>query len=113
MDDQATESRTGALRSERTRAAPFACADIGPGAIAMTSATIVQRLTGRAAIAVVFWFVSETLGSGEGTPLSVDAAPGAPVRRGATIHQPLQKLSVPVSRVRRSPFWLSSLRFRE
>jgi len=52
MDDQASESRTGALRSERARATPFACPDVSIGVIAMTSATVVQGLTGRANIAI-------------------------------------------------------------
>lgn len=76
MDDQATESRTGALRPERTGATPFACADVGPGVIAMTSTTVVQRLTGRADIPIAFRFVSETLESEERTPLSVDTVAG-------------------------------------
>jgi len=58
------ESRTGALRSQRTRAT------LGPGVIAMTSAAVVQHLTGRAEIAIVFRFVRETLGTEEWTPLN-------------------------------------------
>ena len=45
MNDQATECRTGALWSQRARATPFACPDIGPGAIAMTSTTVVPQET--------------------------------------------------------------------
>ena len=72
MDDQASESRTRALRSEYAWATPFACPDVSPGMIAMTLAAVVQKLTGRADIAIVFRFVSETLGTEEWTPLSVD-----------------------------------------
>jgi hypothetical protein len=51
MDDQASESRTRALRSERARATPFACPDVSPGVIAMTLAAVVQRLARWADIA--------------------------------------------------------------
>jgi len=46
VDDKTAECGTGALRSERAWAAPFTRADVGPGMIAMTSAAVVQRLTG-------------------------------------------------------------------
>ena len=72
VDDQASESRTRALRSERARATPFACPDVGPGMIAMTSAAVIQRLARRADITILFRFVSEMLGAEEWTPLSVD-----------------------------------------
>ena len=42
----------------------------------MTLAAVVQGLTGRADIAIVFRFVSETLGSEEWTPLSVNTVTG-------------------------------------
>src|SRR5713101_3549089 len=113
MDDQASESRTRALRSERARATPFACSDVGPGVIAMTSAAVVHNLTGRADIAIVFRFVSETLGSEEWTPLSVDTVAGSHIRSDAPIRQPLQELPVPVGRVGRYRFWFSSLPLRE
>lgn len=89
MDDQASESRTGALRSERARATPFACSDVGPGVNAMTLTTVVQRLTGRAEIAILFRFISETLGAEEWTPLSVDTVAGSHVRGDVPIRQPL------------------------
>jgi hypothetical protein len=56
MDDQTSQSRTGALRPERARATPFACPDVGPGVIAMTLTAVVQGLTSRADIAIVFQF---------------------------------------------------------
>ena len=65
MNAQAAESRTGALWSERARATPLAYPDVGPGVIAMTSATIVQWLTRRADIPVVSRFIRETLGTEE------------------------------------------------
>ena len=89
MDDQASESRTRALRPERARATPFAGPDVCPGVIAMTLAAVVQGLTGRADIAIVFQFVSETLGSEEWTPLSVDTVAGPHIGSDVTIRQPL------------------------
>ena len=89
MDDQASESRTGALRPERARATPFACPDVGPGVIAMTLTAVVQGLTSRADIAIVFQFVSETLGTEERTPLSVDTVAGPHIGSDVTIRQPL------------------------
>ena len=89
MNAQAAESRTGALWSERARATPFACPDVGPGVIAMTLAAVVQGLTGRADIAIVFRFVSETLGTEEWTPLSVDTVAGPHIGSDVTIRQPL------------------------
>jgi hypothetical protein len=41
----------------------------------MASTAIVQGLTGRAEIAIVFWFVGETVGTEVGTPLSSLGAP--------------------------------------
>src|ERR1700719_3503846 len=101
MDDQASESRTRALRPERARATPFACPDVGPGVMAMTLAAIVQRLTRRTEIAIVFRFISETRGTEEWTPLSVDTVAGPHIRRDAAIRQPLQELPVPIGRVGR------------
>src|SRR5215831_4294468 len=99
MDHQATESCTGALRSERAWAAPFAGADVSPGVVAMTLATVVQRLTRRADIAIVFRFVGETLGTEERTPLSVDTVAGAHIGRDVAIRQPLQELPIAVGGV--------------
>src|SRR5579864_2907547 len=113
MDDQTAESRTRALRSERARATPFAGPDVGPGAIAMTSAAIVQGLTGRADIAIVFRFISETLRTEEWTPLSVDAVAGSHIGSDVTIRQPLQELPVSVRGVSGHRFGGSSLPLRE
>ena len=89
MNDQATECRTGALWSQRAGTAPFACPDVGPGMIAMTSTAIVQRLTRRAGIAVVFRFISETLGSEEWASLSVDTVARPHIGCNVPIRQPL------------------------
>jgi hypothetical protein len=80
MDDQASESCTRTLRPECARATAFAGPDVGPGVIAMASTAIVQGLTGRAEIAIVFWFVGETVGTEVGTPLSVDTSRPPPIR---------------------------------
>src|SRR5882724_4015114 len=109
MDDQASESRTRALLSELARATPFASPDVSPGVIAMTLTAVVQGLTSRADIAIVFRLVSETLGTEEWTPLSVNTVTGSHIGRDAPIRQPLQELPVPVGRVGRYRFWLSSL----
>src|SRR5882762_4234503 len=113
MDDQASESRTRALLSELARATPFASPDVSPGVIAMTLTAVVQGLTSRADIAIVFRLVSETLGTEEWTPLSVNTVTGSHIGRDAPIRQPLQELPVPVGRVGRYRFWLSSLPLRE
>jgi hypothetical protein len=55
----------------------------------MTLTTVVQRLTGRAEIAILFRFISETLGAEEWTPLSVDTVAGSHVRGDVPIRQPL------------------------
>jgi hypothetical protein len=55
----------------------------------MTLAAIVQRLTRRADIAILFWLIRETLGSEEWTPLSVDAVADPHIGRDAPIRQPL------------------------
>ena len=78
MDNQAAEGSASALWSQRARATTFARPDVGPTVIPMTLAAIVQRLTGRAEIAIVFRFVSETLGTEEWTPLSVKSMEYAP-----------------------------------
>src|ERR1700730_7691999 len=89
MDDQAPEGSTGALWSERARAALFACPNVVESAIPINSPAVVQRLAGRTDIAVVFRFVSETLGAEEWTPLSVDTVAGPHVRRDVAGRQPL------------------------
>jgi hypothetical protein len=89
MNDQASESRTRALRSERARATPFARTDVSPTVIAMTFAAVVQGLTGRTDIAIVLWFVSETIGTEEWTPLSVDTVTSPHIGSDVTIRQPL------------------------
>src|SRR3974377_2539884 len=75
----------------------------------MTSATIVQRLTGRADIAIVFRFISESLGTEEWTSLSVDTVASAHIRRDVPLRQPLQELPIPVGRVGCHRFWWPSL----
>jgi hypothetical protein len=55
----------------------------------MTPAAVVQGLTGRTEIAIVFRFVSEMLGTKEWTPLSVDAVARAHIRSDVPIRQPL------------------------
>jgi hypothetical protein len=89
MNDQETECRTGALWSQRARATLFACPDVGPGVIALTSTIVVQRLTRRADIAIMFRFISETLGSEEWTSLSVDTVASPHIRCNVPIGQPL------------------------
>ena len=89
MYDQATEGSAGALGSEWTRTTSFACPDIGPGEIAMTSTTVVQGLARRADIAIVFRFVAETLGTIEGTVLAVDTVAGSHVGKDVVVGQPL------------------------
>jgi len=85
VDDQAPESSTGALWSERARATLFACPDVVEGAIPINSPPLVERLTGGADIAIVFRFVGETLGAKEWAPLSVDTVTGPHVRSDAPI----------------------------
>src|SRR5438477_5163550 len=108
VDDEAPESSTGALWSERTWATFFACSDVVEGSIAINSATVVEELTSRTDIAIVFRFVGETLGAKEWAPLSVDTVTGPHVRSDAPISQPLQELAVPVGRIGRHRFRLSS-----
>src|SRR5215467_14779558 len=64
--------------------------------VPMTSATVVERLARRTDIAIVFRFVSKTLGSEERAVLSMNAVASSHIRRDAPIHQPLQKLAVPI-----------------
>jgi hypothetical protein len=56
-------------------------------AVPSTLATVVQGLTGRADIAIVFRFVSETLGAEEWTPLSVDTVAGPHIGGDVTIRR--------------------------
>src|SRR5258708_38648905 len=65
----------------------------------MTLAAVVQGLTSRADVAIVFRFVTETLGTEEWTPLSVDTIAGPHIGRAVPIRQPLQELPGPVRRV--------------
>src|SRR5207245_1508568 len=113
VDDKAAEGSTGALWSERAWAAFFACPDVVEGSIAINSAPVVEYLAGGADIAIVFWFVRETLGAKVWTPLSVDTVAGSHVRSDVAIRQPLQEVPVPVGRVGRYRFWLSPLPLRE
>jgi|HubBroStandDraft_1064217.scaffolds.fasta_scaffold00503_3 hypothetical protein len=113
VDHQASESRARALRSERARATLFAGPDVSPGVIALTLAAVVEGLTGRADIAIVFWFVGETLGAKEWAPLAVDTVTGPHVGSDAPIGEPLQEFAVPVGRIGCHRFRLSSLPLRE
>ena len=108
VDDQPPEGSTGALRSQRARATLFAAPDVVEGAIPINASSIIEHLAGGTEIAIVFGLVSETLGTEERTPLSVNTVTGPHVGRDAAIRHPLQELSVPVGRVsyhrlRRSP----------
>ena len=89
VDDQAPEGSTGALWSERAWATFFGCSDVVEGSIAINSAIVVQGLTGRTGVAIVFRVVGETLGTKVGTSLSVDAVAGSHVGSDVTIRQPL------------------------
>jgi hypothetical protein len=51
----------------------------------MTLAAVVQGLTGRADIAIVFRLVSETVGTEEWTSLSVDTLTGSHIGSDVTI----------------------------
>src|SRR5262249_27413765 len=75
--------------------------------------TVVQLLPGRTTIAVAFRLISKTLGAVEGAVLALDTVAGSHIRDDAPIRQPLQKLSVPVGRVSRYRFGLSSLPLRK
>jgi len=83
------ESGTGALGSERTCTATFAGSDVVKGPIPMNSTTVVEGLASRTDVAIVFRFVSETLGAEEWTPLSVDTVAGPHVGGDAPVRQPL------------------------
>src|SRR5262252_10470613 len=96
MDHEATESRTRALRSQRARATAFACPDVAPGVIAMTATAVVQGLTGRADVAIVFRCIGKTLRTEERTVLAMDAVTGPHIRSDAAIRQPLQELPISV-----------------
>jgi hypothetical protein len=85
VDDEAAEGSAGALWSERTWATFFACSDVVEGSIAINLATVVEELTSRTDVAIVFRFVRETLGSKEWAPLSVDTVTGAHVGSDASI----------------------------
>jgi hypothetical protein len=113
VDDKAPEGSTGALWSERAWATFFARPDVVEGSITINSATVIEELTSRTDVAIVFRFVRETLRTEEWTPLSVDTVSGSHVRCDVPIRQPLQELSVPIRRVGRYRFWLSSLPLSE
>ena len=89
MDDKAPESGAGALWSERARATLLACPDVVEGAVPIHAATIVQHLSGRTDIAIVFRLIGEPLGTKEWTPLSVDTVAGPHIGSDVTIRQPL------------------------
>jgi len=77
VDDQSPDGSTGALCSQRARAALFACPDVVEGAVPINAPSVIEYLAGGTEIAIVFGLVSETLGTEERTPLSVDAVAGA------------------------------------
>jgi len=66
----------------------------------MNPTTIIKWLAGGTDVAIVFGLISKTLWPKEWAVLSVNAIPGAHVRSDVPIRQPLQKISVPVSRIR-------------
>ena len=72
MDDQASEGSTGALRSERARAALFTAPDVVEGMVPLNATSIIEYLAGGTEIAIVFGLIGKTLGPEERTPLSVD-----------------------------------------
>jgi hypothetical protein len=63
VDGQKTKDSTGALRFERTSTATFPGPDVSKGTVPQVAATVVQGLTRGADVAIVLWFVSETLGT--------------------------------------------------
>src|SRR6202163_674969 len=79
----------------------------------MDPTTIVEWLACGTDIRIILGFVSETFWTVEWTPLSMDTVTGPHVGSDASIHQPLQKLPVPVRGVGRYRFWFSSLPLRE
>src|SRR5271166_2580940 len=109
VDDKAPEGSTGALWSERARAALFGCPDVVESAVPMNPTAVVEGLARGTDITIVFRFVSETLGAEEWTPLSVNTVAGPHVGGDAPVCQPLQELPVPVGRIGRHRFGLSSL----
>src|SRR6266851_663281 len=109
VDGKAAECRAGALRSLRAGTTPFAGSDVGIGAVTNTPAAVVELLSCRAAIAVAFRLISKTLWAVERAVLSVDTVAGSHVGSDVPIRQPLQKLPVPVRRIRRDRVWRSSL----
>src|SRR5258708_38383741 len=60
VDDKAPEGSTGALWAERSWATFFAAHDVVEGSIAINSATVVEELTSRTGVAIVFRFVRGT-----------------------------------------------------
>src|SRR5258708_23373514 len=113
MDDKTPQGCTGALRSQRARPTTFAGPNIGIGAVAMTSAAVVEGLTCGTDIAIAFGQISKPLGTVERAVLSVNTVAGSHIMRDAPIRQPLQELPVPARRVCRHRFWLSPLPVRE
>src|SRR4029077_3598853 len=92
-----------------TRTATFAGPDVGIGAVPHAAATIIKLLPRRTAIAVAFGLIREPVGTEEWAVLSVDTVTGSHIGRDTPIRQPLQELPVPVRRVGRNRFCLSSL----
>ena len=85
MGDQAPEGRTGAVWSEQARATLFAGPDVVEGAVPINVPSVIEYLAGGTEIAIVFGLVSETLGTEERTPLSVDTVSGPHVGSDAPI----------------------------
>src|SRR5205814_185475 len=70
-------------------------------------------LSGRTTVTVALGQKGKPLGAIAGIVLSQSIVSRAHVRRDAAIRQPLQELPVPVGRVGRYRFWLSSLPLRK
>src|SRR5262245_23896524 len=97
----------------RARPATFGAANVSVSTIANIQANVVELFSRRTAIAVAFWLISKTLRSVEGAVLALSALSRPHVRNDFPLCQPLQKLPIPVGRVGRDRFWLSSLPLRE
>src|SRR5438045_8751759 len=83
------------------------------GTIANVQADVVQLLSGRTTVAVALGQKDKPLRAVAGIVLSQSIVSGAHVRRDVPLRQPLPALPVPVGRVGRYRFGLSSLPLRE
>src|SRR6058998_2399279 len=77
------------------------------------AADVVEHVPRKTASAFAFLRTCATMFAVERAVLSVDPVAGSHIGRDAPIRQPLQELPVPVRRVGRYRFWLSSLPLRE